>query len=711
MDIKKVDDKPMIIHTKKQSKLHIHGKKKSNLTSSKSEQIENNKHPKRWKILDQLDESGRSIKTKNSDLHIKAKTGVTYLKGVGEIGVDVAADNLEGGDELRDAVNMADTVITPVTDTTKGGMSYAKSTVDRARYEYIKRKIKKQDISKKIIKDRIKKVAKKTAKKTASDAAKETSKEVAKETAKTAGEIAAQIAAQTAAEVATETTVETVGATVGTAAGPEGTLLGFAAGAAIGHEVGKEVGRSIEKADAKASIRLRKIRWFIDKTKAEEEQKDSLVKMIRDVVIRDIIMRIRTIRTQTVMIGAFFLSVYLSVAIPIIAIIAMIYNSPLAVFFPSPDTGTDDIRTVLCSYYMDFNQQIISLEEGGNEITYQNTKNEVPVSNFNDTLMVYMVLYSDGKAGYVMDKDGKKNLKKVFDEMNYIDNKSTTTEKTCGDSIGKVWVTAYCPCTICCGPNANGITASGKKATAKHTIAVDAYNPIVPMGTNVIIEGVEYTVEDTGDLNHYGNDFDIFYAKHEDCNQWGRKNVEAYLAEGNANKVKVTTSGTTVHNLTYQDYINKKTLNEDQEKMLTSMMDSDLWSEYYSGAAGESVATLAMTKIGCKYDQSRRMEEGYYDCSSLVYRLYKEVGIELPYVADTQGEYCFKNAMLVNKEDLKPGDLIFYSDEVNGCFRNITHVAIYVGDGMMVHAAGKARGVVLDPMRETNVVFYARPYK
>ncbi|MBP3233886.1 MAG: C40 family peptidase [Eubacterium sp.] len=711
MDIKKVDDKPMIIHTKKQSKLHIHGKKKSNLTSSKSEQIENNKHPKRWKILDQLDESGRSIKTKNSDLHIKAKTGVTYLKGVGEIGVDVAADNLEGGDELRDAVNMADTVITPVTDTTKGGMSYAKSTVDRARYEYIKRKIKKQDISKKIIKDRIKKVAKKTAKKTASDAAKETSKEVAKETAKTAGEIAAQIAAQTAAEVATETTVETVGATVGTAAGPEGTLLGFAAGAAIGHEVGKEVGRSIEKADAKASIRLRKIRWFIDKTKAEEEQKDSLVKMIRDVVIRDIIMRIRTIRTQTVMIGAFFLSVYLSVAIPIIAIIAIIYNSPLAVFFPSPDTGTDDIRTVLCSYYMDFNQQIISLEEGGNEITYQNTKNEVPVSNFNDTLMVYMVLYSDGKAGYVMDKDGKKNLKKVFDEMNYIDNKSTTTEKTCGDSIGKVWVTAYCPCTICCGPNANGITASGKKATAKHTIAVDAYNPIVPMGTNVIIEGVEYTVEDTGDLNHYGNDFDIFYAKHEDCNQWGRKNVEAYLAEGNANKVKVTTSGTTVHNLTYQDYINKKTLNEDQEKMLTSMMDSDLWSEYYSGAAGESVATLAMTKIGCKYDQSRRMEEGYYDCSSLVYRLYKEVGIELPYVADTQGEYCFKNAMLVNKEDLKPGDLIFYSDEVNGCFRNITHVAIYVGDGMMVHAAGKARGVVLDPMRETNVVFYARPYK
>ena len=70
----------------------------------------------------------------------------------------------------------------------------------------------------------------------------------------------------------------------------------------------------------------------------------------------------------------------------------------------------------------------------------------------------------------------------------------------------------------------------------------------------------------------------------------------------------------------------------------------------------------------------KRMEEGYYDCSSLVYRLYKEVGIELPYVADTQGYYCFENAMLINQEDLMPGDLIFYSDEENGCFRNVGYV-------------------------------------
>ena len=66
--------------------------------------------------------------------------------------------------------------------------------------------------------------------------------------------------------------------------------------------------------------------------------------------------------------------------------------------------------------------------------------------------------------------------------------------------------------------------------------------------------------------------------------------------------------------------------------------------------------------------------------------------------------------MIINKKDLKPGDLIFYSYKENGEFRNISHVAIYVGDGKMVHAANENRGVVLDPLRTTHVVFYARPY-
>lgn len=52
---------------------------------------------------------------------------------------------------------------------------------------------------------------------------------------------------------------------------------------------------------------------------------------------------------------------------------------------------------------------------------------------------------------------------------------------------------------------------------------------------------------------------------------------------------------------------------------------------------------VVMTKIGCRYSQDKRYQEGYYDCSSLVQRLYKEAGIDLPATAAV------------------PGDLIFYS--------------------------------------------------
>lgn len=294
--------------------------------------------------------------------------------------------------------------------------------------------------------------------------------------------------------------------------------------------------------------------------------------------------------------------------------------------------------------------------------------------------------------------------------MNYYDSTSSTMQVPAGASLGDVVATGYCACSICCGQWAGGDTASGTTPKAKHTIAVDAYNPIVPMGTKVIIAGTTYTVEDTGNLNAHDTDFDIFFATHQEALDWGKQTVEAFLAEGNENMVEVTTSGTVVHNLTYADVIASGELDEDQSALLTQMMSDESWDSYYECAGGQAVADLARTKLGCHYSQERRMEEGYYDCSSLVYRLYKEIGIELPLIASDQGKYCYENAMLVNKEELRPGDLIFYSYEVNNQFRNISHVAIYVGDGKMIHAANTERGVVEDELSTSSVVFYARPY-
>lgn len=86
-----------------------------------------------------------------------------------------------------------------------------------------------------------------------------------------------------------------------------------------------------------------------------------------------------------------------------------------------------------------------------------------------------------------------------------------------------VVATAYCPCERCCGKWADGITASGVKARANHTIAVD--KKVIPFGTTVIINGREYVAEDTGGAIK-GNKIDIYFDSHEEALKWGRRTIE-----------------------------------------------------------------------------------------------------------------------------------------------------------------------------------------
>lgn len=138
------------------------------------------------------------------------------------------------------------------------------------------------------------------------------------------------------------------------------------------------------------------------------------------------------------------------------------------------------------------------------------------------------------------------------------------------------------------------------------------------------------------------------------------------------------------------------------------------WKKGNSATAGEGnaqVAQLALEQVGCRYSQAKRDQPGYYDCSSLVYRLYAQVGITYlsGMTAANEAQYLESNGMGVSEQELQPGDLIFYSYTRNGRYKNISHVAIYIGDGKMVHAANTRRGVVCDPYRASNIGVYARP--
>ena len=90
----------------------------------------------------------------------------------------------------------------------------------------------------------------------------------------------------------------------------------------------------------------------------------------------------------------------------------------------------------------------------------------------------------------------------------------TSSSSTTGGTTYKI--TAYCPCSKCCGKT-TGRTASGTKATAGRTVAASSK---FAFGTKLNIGGHIYTVEDRGGAVN-GNKIDIFVNTHAEALQWG----------------------------------------------------------------------------------------------------------------------------------------------------------------------------------------------
>ncbi len=91
----------------------------------------------------------------------------------------------------------------------------------------------------------------------------------------------------------------------------------------------------------------------------------------------------------------------------------------------------------------------------------------------------------------------------------------------------EVDVTHYCACEKCCGSNADGITASGKQA-ARGMVAMSSY---YPFGTQIMINGTLYTVEDRGGSG-IENDIhrvDIFVPDHNEALRLGRYTTTATI--------------------------------------------------------------------------------------------------------------------------------------------------------------------------------------
>ena len=133
------------------------------------------------------------------------------------------------------------------------------------------------------------------------------------------------------------------------------------------------------------------------------------------------------------------------------------------------------------------------------------------------------------------------------------------------------------------------------------------------------------------------------------------------------------------------------------------------------GETGNKAVDLALTKLGTPYSQEKRDQEGYFDCSSFTYWVYSQLGIYLQHggsnTAAAQARCITENNLAVSYDSLAPGDLIFYSFEVNNRYLNVSHVAIYAGNGYVVDASFSKKKVVYRPIYSIrSIVLCGRPY-
>ena len=115
-----------------------------------------------------------------------------------------------------------------------------------------------------------------------------------------------------------------------------------------------------------------------------------------------------------------------------------------------------------------------------------------------------------------------------------------------------------------------------------------------------------------------------------------------------------------------------------------------------SGRAAAAVA-YAMAQVGDAYVYGA-MGENAFDCSGLTMRAWAQAGVSLPHSSSAQ----FGSGPRISASALQPGDLVFY-------YSPISHVGIYIGNGMIVHAANPGTGVEVTGLYSMPFVGAVRP--
>lgn len=101
----------------------------------------------------------------------------------------------------------------------------------------------------------------------------------------------------------------------------------------------------------------------------------------------------------------------------------------------------------------------------------------------------------------------------------------------------------------------------------------------------------------------------------------------------------------------------------------------------------QSIVANAMQYLGNRYVMGGQTLAGGTDCSGFTSLLYAQYGYAIS--RTPQGQFAY-NGRSVSYEQAQPGDIVCYSGNGYSC----THVAIYIGNGQIIHSSTPRRGVI-----------------
>lgn len=350
------------------------------------------------------------VRTKNAgkpvDKRMAFHTG-DGMKNTVRTGIGVTRQkvisHVDGGEEIDGAVLVSQKAV----GSTKKMIRTAKERTDIAKR--MKRVKKGKRLAKKQAVKKSKKIAKQVPKKAVRTTTKESTKFAAKETAKASVKSA-------------------------------GTVAGTVAGSLSGIAVGELAGIKMDMADVKHTNRIRKLRYFRDKLQSQDMQTDSLAKLVKDLFKKKFSVVLKYVVKYMIIFLLLLLILVAIVAVPVMGVVAILYNSPLAIFLPPLENG-DTVQSVTSAYMADFNREITSLatehrDHDKGQIVYVDYEGTGTPNNAYDIVCVYMVRYGYENIAISMTDTNKQNLKTVFDDMCTYTTETTTkkvkkkTEKT-----------------------------------------------------------------------------------------------------------------------------------------------------------------------------------------------------------------------------------------------------------------------------------------